>query len=192
MHIPTLQLFEQLTLDPSSQVIVESSHITLRQGSGQVGVQLPQLPSEQLGVQLLSNSVNDLANGIGQALVSSKNFGDAFVQAGKQILATLTAMIIKISIFKAIEAGTGGTGTFFTLARTAFGFQTPRGGARTVPGASNVAVPIVAHGGETVSRNGGGGSIIINFNGITGDPDATAQAVQDLLRDHQNRTGVFI
>lgn len=59
----------------------------------------------------------------------------------------------------------------------------------TVPGVPGTEVPIMALAGEQVGRGAGG--IVINFNGIVGDPNAVAQQLLDLLQRRQSRTGAL-
>ncbi len=67
-------------------------------------------------------------------------------------------------------------------------FQTPEGGVRTVPGSSNDAVPVIAHGGEEFSRGGSSGITII-VEGNIFDSEETLDSFQTGLMDFQNRTG---
>lgn len=72
------------------------------------------------------------------------------------------------------------------------GFSMPRlptfhqGGV--VPGNPGQAVPIMAMAGETVVPAGRGGTtVIVNFNGVVGDPTAAARQIDTLLRQARDR-----
>lgn len=73
------------------------------------------------------------------------------------------------------------------------GFEMPKlptffmGGV--VPGSPGSAVPIMAHAGETVVRagQGAGTTVVVNFNGVVGDPAAAARQIDTILRQARNR-----
>lgn len=72
------------------------------------------------------------------------------------------------------------------------GFSMPRlptfhqGGI--VPGNPGQAIPILAMAGETVIPAGRGGTtIVVNFNGIVGDPTAAARQIDTILRQARDR-----
>jgi len=75
--------------------------------------------------------------------------------------------------------------------RQAEGFQS--GGI--VPGPKGQPRLITAHGGERVSGmgdTGGGGGVVINFNGVVGDPDAVAAQIADLFTRYQQTNAIPI
>jgi len=67
-----------------------------------------------------------------------------------------------------------------------------------VPGRKGQPVPIMAHGGEHFSGNagggggGGGGGVVINFNGVVGDPDAVAAQIAGLFTRYQQTNAIPI
>lgn len=71
------------------------------------------------------------------------------------------------------------------------GFQTPEGGSRTIPGSPNEAVMFMGHGGEKVGRDGGSG-LTINFNSAVFNANETAEAISDMLIEHNLVTGKSI
>jgi len=145
--------------------------------------------------QVVADSINNVSNAIGDTLgnaivemdFSFKGLGDTFKNLVKDMIKQLISLTVKMLILNAVASafpGLGGGGG----AISGF-FQTPAGGRRTVPGSSTTEVPIIAHGGEDIGRGGNGGNISISI-GVATDPDGTASAIKDLLRDHENRTGV--
>ncbi len=105
-------------------------------------------------------------------------------------LAVQRALASSVPPFNFIAATAVGIATAANVAKIAsVSLQTPFGQDRVVPGPSNQAVPAIVHGGERIGRGGGGPSIMVNFNGITGDPSETAQQVITLIRQEESRTG---
>lgn len=57
-----------------------------------------------------------------------------------------------------------------------------------VPGNPGQAIPIMAMAGETVTPAGRGGTtVIVNFNGVVGDPAAAARQIDTILRQARGR-----
>ena len=108
-----------------------------------------------------------------------------FVDMAKQI----AALIIKMVIFRALFPGGAEAGGFAGAVGSALGvFQTPAQGTRTVPGPSNLQVPAIVHGGETISRgqsSGGGLTIIGNVFG----GDAGMSELNQILSENKMRNG---
>jgi hypothetical protein len=64
-------------------------------------------------------------------------------------------------------------------------------GTQRVPGPTGRARLAVVHGGEQITspgQQGGGGGVVVNFNGVVGDPVAVAQQIKDLI-ELADRTG---
>ncbi len=136
---------------------------------------------------------NSIANSFIRAFDRSKSgldkFKAFFADFGRAILGIVAKLIARFAILALLTAALGGGTIFGSSAAKFLGFQAPFGGERTVPGPSNQAVPVIAHGGETIGRRGGGGGVTVIFNGITGDPSETAQQVITLIRAEESRTG---
>ena len=89
---------------------------------------------------------------------------------------------------EAIVSGTGGLEE--SERRAARGYAT--GGV--VPGQRGQAQLAVVHGGEMIStpmqQRGGGASVVVNFNGVVGDPVEVAAQIQDLIELYGQSNGL--
>ena len=144
---------------------------------------------QMIGVNLLSGSINGLANGIARSAFEGENFGKTMENVFKQMAIEITALIIKMAIFRAFFPGGAEAGGFAGAIGSALGvFQTPAQGTRKVPGPSNLAVPAIVHGGETISRGqSSGGGLTINGNVFGGD--AGMSELNQILSENKMRNG---
>jgi hypothetical protein len=124
----------------------------------------------------MGQSLYNIVTGTNNSLTALKQLWHDF---GNSVLRMLTEMIARVILFNTLTAignlGTGGGFSFAkSMAKGLFSGQTAEGSTRIVPGPPNLAVPILAHGGETIGRGGsqGGGDTII----IEGDYFASEEA----------------
>lgn len=68
-------------------------------------------------------------------------------------------------------------------------FQTSPGQAKIVPGSPLQPVPIMAHGGEILSRGGMGGGVTVIVQGSLFNRDDTIEAIRSGLNDMRLNTG---
>ena len=64
----------------------------------------------RIATDLVTNSIENLANGITDAIFEAKSLGDAFKEVFQSILREISAAIIKMTIFRAVSSVVGGAG----------------------------------------------------------------------------------
>lgn len=140
---------------------------------------------------IISSAVGDAFR---QAFESGKKGADEF---GKVMIRMLLQVIAKLIIANILTSAIGGTFGGKALASITGGvfaglgglFQTSPGMAKIVPGSPLQAVPIIAHGGETISRGGSGGGLTVIVQGSMFNADETVEAIRSGLHDNRINTG---
>ena len=155
----------------------------------------------------MSSEMEGLFTEIGSSIGGGLNKGAAGLKdAMKQVLDTALSFVEKYVI--TMEAGelAGGwwnpgvwaeiavTAAAFEAAKSAVGsFQTPSGGQRTVPGGVNMAVPIIAHGGEQIGRGSGDtDGMHLHFHGDYFESESANAQLFNRVYRYQKRTGLRI
>lgn len=143
----------------------------------------------------LGQSLYNIVAGTNDSLSAMKKLWHDF---GNFVLRMIAEMIAKVLLFNALMAiadmGTGGIFGFAKkMAGGLFSGQTAEGSTRLVPGPPNMAVPIMAHGGETIGRAGGSnnsGGLSVIVQGDYYESEEANGRLFDRLYNFQKRTGV--
>lgn len=141
----------------------------------------------------MGQSLFNIVTGTNNSLTAMKKLWQDF---GNTVLRMITEMIAKIILFNALTSlasmGTGGIFGFFgNMAKGLFSGQTAEGSTRLVPGPPNMAVPVMAHGGETIGRSsqsGGGPTIVIQ--GDYYESEEANERIFNRMYNFQKRTGM--
>jgi hypothetical protein len=132
----------------------------------------------------MASGIGKGAEGLKESMKSVLNVVISFVE--KLVLANIAAVMATNWWNPAAWAQLAAVTMAFEGAKVAVSaFQTPEGSRRVVPGSSDMAVPIMAHGGETVGRDNGSTSVEVT---IKADDDLS-RAVAKSLYFHSKRTG---
>ena len=155
--------------------------------------------------QMKEQAVNEGLSGIASLLDQAASKNKEFANAAKAVNIAQAIMNTYLGATKAeaeypppfgeiAAVGVVAAGLANVAKISAQSFQTPYGGTKTVPGGVNMAVPIIAHGGEKIGGRGSGDTdgMHLHFHGDYFESESANAQLFNRVYRYQKRTGLRI